>query len=197
MQGDTLVRMRPGSDVGGGRELLLEMEWVDRFYAGERRVLEEVYRENFAQVEAAVGVVLHGADRETAIHEVFLRVINSESFRRSFHGGDLGAWLSVVARNHAIDYARRRNRESPAGVALGEEVSDGDRMARTSEARLLVERFRREVLPPQWQGVFETRFLQNMTQAEAAAALGTRRTTLAYQELRIRRLLRKFLLEDA
>jgi RNA polymerase sigma-70 factor, ECF subfamily len=197
MQGDTLVRMRPGSDVGGGRELLLEMEWVDRFYAGERRVLEEVYRENFAQVEAAVGVVLHGADRETAIHEVFLRVINSETFRRSFHGGDLGAWLSVVARNHAIDYARRRNRESPAGVDFGEGASDGDLMARTSEARLLVDRFRREVLPPQWQGVFETRFLQSMTQAEAAAALGTRRTTLAYQELRIRRLLRKFLLEDA
>jgi RNA polymerase sigma-70 factor (ECF subfamily) len=195
MQGDTLVRMRPGSDVGGGRELLLEMEWVDRFYAGERRVLEEVYRENFAQVEAAVGVVLHGADRETAIHEVFLRVINSETFRRSFHGGDLGAWLSVVARNHAIDYARRRNRESPAGVDFGEGASDGDLMARTSEARLLVDRFRREVLPPQWQGVFETRFLQSMTQA--AAALGTRRTTLAYQELRIRRLLRKFLLEDA
>ena len=182
---------------GGGREIVLEVEWVDRFHAGERHVLEEVYRENFAAVDQAVGSVLQGADRETVIHEVFLRVLNSESFRRSYQGGDLGAWLATVARHHAIDYARRRNRESPSGAEVGHDLSDGDLLARACEARLLVERFRREVLPPQWQGVFETRFLQNLTQHEAARVLNKRRTTLAYQELRIRSLLRKFLLEDA
>ena len=81
-----------------------------------------------------------------------MRVINSESFRRSFHGGDLGAWLGVVARNQAIDYARRRNRESPAGVDLGRNLPDTTRTERASEARLLIDRFRREVLPPQWRG---------------------------------------------
>jgi RNA polymerase sigma-70 factor (ECF subfamily) len=44
--------------------------------------------------------------------------------------------------------------------------------------------------------VFELRFLQQMTQHEAAHALGIRRTTLAYRELRIRRALRAFLLEE-
>jgi RNA polymerase sigma-70 factor (ECF subfamily) len=197
MLGHSLVSMRTVSQGVGGREVLLEMEWVDRYYAGERQVLEEVYRENFDHVSVVVGTVLQGADRETVIHEVFLRVIHSESFRRSFHGGDLGAWLGVVARNQAIDYARRRSREAPAGVDLGRDLPDTTQPGPAIEARLLIDRFRREVLPPQWRGVFEARFLQNMTQSEAAAALGTRRTTLAYQELRVRRLLRKFLLEDA
>jgi RNA polymerase sigma-70 factor, ECF subfamily len=189
--------MRSVSRGVGGGELLLEMEWVDRFYAGERQVLEQVYRENFDHVFIVVGSVLQGADRETVIHEVFLKVIHSESFRRSFHGGDLGAWLAAVARNQAIDHARRRSREAPSGVDLGREVPDDTRPERAAEARLLIERFRNEVLPPRWQAVFEARFLQNLTQTEAAEALGTHRTTLAYQELRIRRLLRKFLLEDA
>jgi RNA polymerase sigma-70 factor (ECF subfamily) len=202
MQGHSLVTRRSvshagGGGGGGGGEVLLEIEWVDRFYAGERQVLEEVYRDTFRHVDAMVGTVLHGADRETAIHEVFLRVLNSENFRRSFHGGDMGAWLAVVARNHAIDYARRRNRELPVGVELGRELSDGDTLARAAEARLLIERFRRDVLPPKWQTVFEARFVHNLSQTEAATALGRSRTTLAYQELRIRRMLRQFLLEDS
>jgi RNA polymerase sigma-70 factor (ECF subfamily) len=61
---------------------------------------------------------------------------------------------------------------------------------------VLIERFRRERLPPDWVGVFERRFLEQLTQHEAARALGIRRTTLAYRELRIRRALRAFLLEE-
>jgi RNA polymerase sigma-70 factor (ECF subfamily) len=103
----------------------------------------------------------------------------------------------VVARNQAIDYTRRRNRESPAGIDLGARSGSGDELARSAEARLLIERFVRDVLPPAWRGVFEARFINHLSQSEAAAALGKRRTTLAYQELRIRQMLRKFLLEDS
>ena len=56
---------------------------------------------------------------------------------------------------------------------------------------------RGQVLPPAWRPVFEARFLQHLNQSEAATQLGMRRTTLAYRELRIRALLRKFLLEEA
>jgi RNA polymerase sigma-70 factor, ECF subfamily len=172
-------------------------QWLERFHDGERPVMEAIYREQFQTVETAVGRVLSGADRETAVHEVFLKLINSEALRRSFQGGDLAAWLAVVGRNHAIDYVRRRSREAPSGIDLGCADADPHAFSRSSEARLLVERFQRDVLPPQWRGVFEARLLQNMSQTEAAAALGVRRTTLAYQELRIRQLLRKFLLKDA
>jgi RNA polymerase sigma-70 factor (ECF subfamily) len=174
-----------------------DLPWLERFYAGDRRVLEEIYRAHFDTVDTAVGTVLHGADRETLIHEVFFRLLRDERFRRAFRGGDLGAWLAVVARHQTIDYTRRRNRESPAGIDLGAKLSNGDELARSSEARLLIERFLRDVLPPAWRGVFEARFISHLSQSEAAAALGKRRTTLAYQELRIRQMLRKFLLEDA
>ena len=62
------------------------------------------------------------------------------------------------------------------------------------DAKVLVERFRRDCLPPEWAAVFDARFLRQVTQREAAEELGIRRTTLAYQELRIRRLLTQFLL---
>ena len=174
-----------------------EQAFLDRFYAGERTTLGEIYRHHFDRVEASVGTVLVGADRETVIHEVFFRLLRDEAFRRAFRGGDLGAWLAVVGRNRAIDYTRHRNRELPAGIDLGNALSTGDELARSAEARLLIERFVRDVLPPAWRGLFEARFIFHLKQSEAAAALGKRRTTLAYQELRIRQMLRKFLLEDA
>ena len=174
------------------------IDWLTQFYRGERQIIEQVYRSNFAAVDGAVGAVMSGADRETATHEIFFRVINNETLRRSFKGGDLGAWLAVVARNHAIDYVRRRGREAPSGIDLPDGAAGySPDLGRQSEARLLVERFAREVLPAEWRPVFEKRLLQSFSQAEAAAALGLSRTTLAYRELRIRLLLRKFLLGDA
>jgi RNA polymerase sigma-70 factor (ECF subfamily) len=61
------------------------------------------------------------------------------------------------------------------------------------DAKVLVERFRRDCLPQEWAGVFDARFLRQVPQREAARELGIRRTTLAYRELRIRRLLSRFL----
>jgi len=195
MQGNAAALKEPPARTDGPARRL-DPEELARFHQGDRNALEEVYRRHFEGTFASVGSVLSGADRETATHEVFFKLLHSEPFRRSFQGGDLGAWLAVVARNHAIDYVRRRNRESPSGMNLEPPDPDGDGIGRRTEARMLIDRFCREVLPPRWLGVFETRFLDNLSQAEAASRLGTRRTTLAYQELRIRQMLRKFLLED-
>jgi RNA polymerase sigma-70 factor (ECF subfamily) len=197
MQSSTIALRNAMPPVANGESTTAGDQWLERFHSGERPVLETIYREQFRTVEVAVGRVLSGADRETAVHEVFLKLINSEALRRSFHGGDLGAWLAVVSRNHGIDYVRRRSREAPSGIELGAADADPHAFTRSAEARLLVERFQRDILPPQWRGVFEARLLHNLSQTEAAAALGVRRTTLAYQELRIRQLLKKFLLKDA
>jgi RNA polymerase sigma-70 factor (ECF subfamily) len=170
-------------------------DWLRRFHEGERATIEHVYRDHFDTVGRAVGPLLGRADKETVIQEVFFRVITQAALRASFRGGDLGAWLAVVARNHAIDYLRRRNRETPAGTTLPAELPTGRSWEADAEARLLVERFRAEVLPPKWAATFELRFIQQLSQSEAAAALGMGRTTLAYQEARVRRLLRKFLLK--
>jgi RNA polymerase sigma-70 factor (ECF subfamily) len=167
--------------------------WLARFHAGDREVMEECYRSHFAAVERAVGRYVQGVDRETVIHEVFYRLLSTESLRQAFRGGSLAAWLSTVARNHAIDYARRRSREELMGNKSPWEYVEAG-MDQTAEAHILVERFRNTCLPPKWEGVFRTRFLEQRTQRDAARELGISRTTLVYQEMRVRRLLEKFLL---
>jgi RNA polymerase sigma-70 factor (ECF subfamily) len=64
-----------------------------------------------------------------------------------------------------------------------------------AEARILIERFRRDRLPAAWQPVFELRFVRQLSQGQAAGMLRLSRTTLAYRELRIRHALKTFLLE--
>lgn len=164
--------------------------WLEAFHAGDRGVLEGCYREHFGAIERAIGGVLGGADRETVIHELFSRLMASDELRRAFTGGSFVAWVCTVARNQAIDYQRRRGRET----SISDEVA-GVSWQEAADARVLVERFKRG-LRPDWVGVFELRFLQQMTQHEASRALGLHRTTLAYRELRIRRALRVFLLGD-
>jgi RNA polymerase sigma-70 factor (ECF subfamily) len=167
--------------------------WLERFHAGDRAVLEDAYREHFALVHQAAGRVLDGANRETVVQEVFLRLLTSEPMRRTFRGGALGPWLKAVARNHAIDFRRRLARETEVDEI--DRVRTSERMSERIEARILIDRFRKEVLPAKWLPVFEARFIQQLDQREAARSIGMSRTTLAYQELRIRSLLRTFLLE--
>jgi RNA polymerase sigma-70 factor (ECF subfamily) len=171
--------------------------WLERFHRGDRRTLEDCYRQHFATVERAARTVLTRDEAETIIHEVFSRLVGAPELRRSFRGGAFGAWIATVGRNLAIDYRRRAGRE----IALGEPADAAAADAAGSwqdaaDARLLVERFRREHLEPKWVGVFELRFLQQLPQRDAASRLGINRTTLAYRELRIRRALRRFLLDE-
>jgi RNA polymerase sigma-70 factor, ECF subfamily len=168
--------------------------WLQRFHAGDRRLIEAIYREHFDTVARATAV-LSAADRETAIHEIFLRLLTQDHLRASFRGGSLAAWLTVISRNHAIDCMRRRSREVPAGSGVpGVERGNPGATEATLQARVLIDRFRREILPPKWAGVFEARFVEQQSQSEAAASLRISRTTLAYQESRVRLLLRDFLL---
>lgn len=170
--------------------------WLGAFHRGDRATLESCYRDHFATVSRAIGTLLGGADRETVIHEVFSRLIDRAELRRSFAGGAFGAWLATVARNQAIDYRRRVGHEVSISNAAERADLGGETWQASADARMLVERFRREHLPPRWAGVFELRFLQQLPQREAARRLSMRRTTLAYQELRIRQMLKRFLLEE-
>jgi RNA polymerase sigma-70 factor, ECF subfamily len=176
----------------GGRSGL--SDWLERFHRGERDVLEACYRDHFGRVGAAVGSVLRGADRETVVHEVFYRLLSDAHLRSSFRGGAFEAWLSSVAHHQAIDYWRQQQRESVDGQ--GSDLPPVEPEAPSADAcvelRLFVHRFRTETLPAKWLPVFDARFINQLDQREAARRLGIRRTTLAYQELQIRRLLRRF-----
>ena len=171
--------------------------WLAAFHAGEREVLAECYRRHGPRVTAAARALLGPVDAETVTHEVFYRLLTNENMRASFHGGNLEAWLVQVVTRSAIDDLRRRRRE----VAL-ESASPGARIdGRSAEpaddaldAKRVVERFRATALPADLAAVFEARFLQQKSQRDAASALGIPRSTLAYQEQRIRVLLEKFVL---
>ena len=173
--------------------------WLARFHAGERQTIADCYRDHFRVVDYAVGQVLRGADKETVIHEVFFQLLARAELRRSFTGGGFSAWLATVARHQAIDFWRRYRHErsldqlTAAGRAV-EPPEPGEPFERAVEARVTIDRFRREQLPEKWSRVFEARFVAGMDQRAAAARLGISRTTLAYQEIQVRRLLRKFLL---
>lgn len=169
--------------------------WLARFHAGERAIVEAAYRQELKRVLDAASRIVSSVDAETVAHEVFFRLLTDEHFRRSFAGGSLGPWLGRVASNAAIDLHRKRRRE------VGEtesDVSDGDpaRFDEEVEAKLLIERFCRERLPEKWRGVFETRFLRQLPQRDAANELGIQRSTLAYQEQQVRALLTGFLLTE-
>lgn len=177
---------RAGGDESGS---------LAEFYAGSRRAMSQLYLDHFVTVDRAIGRVLQGADKETVIHEVFCRVIGDADLRASFRGGSLRAWISTVARNCAIDHWRRSRRERPSGTCSEfDDTHQVPSFEASVEARQLITRFREERLPEKWRRVFDVRFVRQLDQAEAARALGMRRTTLLYQEIRIRRLLRKFVL---
>lgn len=172
-------------------------DWLERFHAGDRATLAAVYHDHVGTITAAVGRMVTGVDRETVVHDVFLRLLSREEVRRAFQGGSLGSWLVTVARNQAIDHLRHRSFEVPTGMHIDRGDQTVEHPDERLHARLLVAQFEREVLPPRWVGVFHARFLSQLDQSEAARRLGMSRTTLAYQEYRIRRLLRRFLLKGA
>lgn len=172
-------------------------EWLAAFHAGERPVLEACYRDHLATVAQAVGRVLEGADQETVIQDVFLRLLTDARMRAGFRDGAFAAWLTTVARNAAIDFVRRHRKERLVGAEALEALAGGrsDPLEARLEARRLLDEFQRR-LPAKWAPVFEARFIQHLDQRSAATAIGISRTTLAYRETVIRRRLRRYLLRE-
>jgi len=173
---------------------------LQRFHSGDRKTLTQCYEDHFEDVYRAVGTVLQGADRETVVHEVFLALLDNADLRQNFQGGSLGAWLRTVARNRAIDHHRRfieRERPLPSHEAC---EANGDSFGEASvgnqlDAKRFLERIR-TAIPDKWLAVFEARFIKQLSQQDAAISLNTHRTTLAYQELQIRRIVRRVLKES-
>jgi len=174
-----------------------EQAWLDAFHSGDRACMAALYEGQFDVVDRVVGGILSGFDRENVVHEVFFRLLSDDGLRRQFQGGSLASWLRVMARNLALDHVRRRRLEVPLFEhiqAWHSGLSIEDRLEQRTHVRLTLERFRSHVLPAKWERVFVARFLQQQDQPTAARSLGMRRTTLAYQEYRIRKLLERFVL---
>lgn len=175
-----------------------EQEFLADFHQGNREVMAEIFREYFDLVQHVVRSMtpkLRNVDRETVVSEFFTRLIERPELRSDFQGGSFRGWLLACARNYTIDYGRKYGREILDSDLAAPETKVHDRLEKKIEARFLIERFRK-ILPKQWEGVFEKRFIAQLPQRQAAEALGIARTTLTYQEMRIRSLLKQFFLEN-
>jgi RNA polymerase sigma factor (sigma-70 family) len=164
---------------------LRDPEWRERFLRGDKDVIEEIYRTTFDEVRRAAGTVLHEpADRDAVVHEVFLQLISSRDLRESHRGGQIGSWLGAIARHQALDFARRESRLTDLS-AIDEATSRVDPL---DELRRELVRFAAQ-LDPDRQRLVQLRYIEGMTQMEAAAALGKPRSTLEDWEHQLKRAL--------
>jgi RNA polymerase sigma factor (sigma-70 family) len=148
-------------------------------------VIEEIYRATFEEVKRAAGTVLHEpADRDAVVHEVYLQLLSSRDLRESHRGGQMGSWLGAIARHQALDFARRESRLTDLSVI-------DEAAARTDP----LEDLRRELVrfaarfEPDRQRLIHLRYVEGMTQMEAAAVLGKPRSTLEDWEHQFKRAL--------
>jgi len=159
--------------------------WRDRFLGGDKDVIEEIYRATFEEVRRAAGTVLHEpADRDAVVHEVYLELLSSRELRESHRGGSMGAWLGAIARHQALDFARRESRLTDLS-AVDEMSAKTDGI---SDLRRELARFA-EQLDPERRRLVQLRYIEGMTQMEAAAILGKPRSTLEDWEHQFKRAL--------
>ena len=142
----------------------------------DRGRFEEVYAEHvigvYRFVYARVG---NRPDAEDLTAQVFVRAV--EQLDTGRQPGQIAAWLYRVAQNAIADYWRAFYRLpvvgvdhvapgwEPADTGSRREPSPDDRAARRVEALL-------GDLPDRYRRVLELRFLQRMTVAETARAMG-------------------------
>jgi RNA polymerase sigma-70 factor (ECF subfamily) len=153
--------------------------------AREALTLEALVREHSRLVfRIAYSVVRNHADAEDAVQEVFLRVAK--------HGtkdiDDPKAWLSRIAWRVAVDRYRGEKRNSgeeydervhaPLGVAT-------DRLAISRETLRMLDRWI-ATLPKKEREALLLTSVEEMSSAEAAAALGTSETSVRARVFRAR-----------
>lgn len=170
-------------------------QWLASFHRGERPVMTGLYEDYYDVIDRAVGKFASGVDRENLVHDVFCALLADDQLRRNFQGGSLRAWLATIARNRSIDYVRRQQRKPAIERRADDDKTESPSPDRSAELNIVVDRCRNGVLPAKWVPLFELRFVEQLSQRECAERLGVSRTTLLYQETRIRALLRRFLLK--
>jgi RNA polymerase sigma factor (sigma-70 family) len=148
-------------------------------------VIEEIYRTTFDDVKRAAGTVLHEpADRDAVVHEVYVQLLESRALRESHRGGQMGAWLGAIARHQALDFARRESRLVDLS-AIDQASTSVDPL---DDLRREIVRFASR-LDPEKQQLIRLRYVEGMTQMEAAAVLGKPRSTLEDWEHQFKRAL--------
>ena len=145
---------------------------LDRARAGEARGFDALYR---AHAAAVVGYLRarHVGDPDDLANEVFVRAF------RSVHTvqGDSArfrSWLFGIARNAAIDDARRRRRQPVESALDAESPAAGGDVETEALARLERERVHKllDGLAPDQRDVLLLRVVGDLSVAQTAAVVG-------------------------
>jgi RNA polymerase sigma factor (sigma-70 family) len=166
---------------------------VDAFHEGRQEIVRQIYLDYGVQLLRDLRAFTGPAEAEAVVHDVFVELLRNRDLRSRFKGGALLAWLRQIARLKAFEHLRRVRRDvpqeqPPEGLASPEPEL---------EAREILERFMRAVVPAKQREFFTLRFLETHTQVEVAAKLGIARSTLEGWEHGLIEKLRTFVLEGA
>jgi RNA polymerase sigma-70 factor (ECF subfamily) len=184
---------------------------LQRFREGERGALEVVYgayvdkvtniaRFGFRSAQSGLavpGLAQRPDEVADLVQEVFLKAFAPKA-RRSFDGDrTYGPYLYAIARNVAIDWARRRGRELPTPWSdLAESAADlepeeaGDAPWADEATMALVVRYLAS-LDDELKSVHSARYEEGLSQREAAERLKIGRQVLRTREARLREGLRR------
>jgi RNA polymerase sigma-70 factor, ECF subfamily len=186
-----------------------DRDMLARFRAGERKALEAVYRHYAPQLSAMVfrGLPTHGGrvrctgpfEVGAVVQETFARALQ-ERARLAYDGlTPYLSYLSAIARNHLLN--ERRVREEPADAqaidsaaglaangeaALSSAPKGPDEQVEATELSRLIEAFLSAKSALE-RDIFHARFVERLTQDEAAAKVGLSRIQVRRAEAHLRR----------
>lgn len=179
---------------------------LSAFRAGERDVLERVYRDQVRPIERYVHTLCRAASARELLQpgaladllqEIFIRAF-SPNARQAYDGvRDYGRYLRAIARNCFIDTLRACGREvlvasDALSLDLDDPSSEPD-VPCEPRVRAVLKTYLDE-LPPVLEEVYRQRFVLGHSQDTASAALGLSRRQLRTAEQRLRGGLRRALL---
>lgn len=145
----------------------------------------------------ALRILGRAADAEDAVQEAFLRAYDALLEGRYDERLRMEAWLIAIVSRVSIDMLRRRAVRAPADVEL-ELLSELDTQAArrgsldeaTLHGVLDVARWLQE-LPPDQRAAIVLRFMEDLTNAEVALALGVSEGAVEQRIIRARASLRR------
>lgn len=149
-----------------------ETDLVTRMRSGDAGALREVYTQYAATVFGAAARMVDAARAEDIVQDVFLTLWkNPTAFDPE--RGELRAWLVTAAKNRARNELRRTRSDVDAPPDdIADDAAAPDE-AQWAEHRRAVVRKALEALPPAERRALSLAFMEDLTQAEVAAVLGT------------------------
>ncbi len=142
-----------------------------RIRSGDENAMADLY-DRYSGIVYGVALRVLGstAAAEDVLQEVFLQLWrNPDAF--DANRGKLAAWLSVIARNRAIDHLRKRQ---PEEDIVDLPISTGVNLEDEAANRLAVEKVRNVLgrIPQDQRRLLEMAFFEGMTHSEIAGKTG-------------------------